>query len=333
MARWLAALPAPVAITGGTGFVGSHLVDTLCAAGVEPRVLIRSPASPRWIADQPVRWVEGSLEQSDALARLVDDAGTVIHLAGVVTADFGAAFDRGNGEGTARLVEAVRAGAPRARLVYVSSLAAVGPAPGPDGVGPEADPAPVSDYGRSKLAGERVVRALGDDVWWGIVRPPAIYGPRDTDMFELFKMARGGIAFIPSGDRWLTVAHVSDVVRCVLAAAVAVEGGQTYHVGEPTPHRLDRLIRQLAETMDRRVRIVRVPPVTVSAVARVAGSLRRTGLWNTALTRDKAREALQPYWTARTADSLARLGVGEPTTLATGAASTWAWYRACGWLG
>ena len=87
VARWLAALPAPVAITGGTGFVGSHLVDTLCAAGVEPRVLVRSPASPRWIADRPVRWVEGSLEQSDALARLVDGAGTVIHLAGVVTAD------------------------------------------------------------------------------------------------------------------------------------------------------------------------------------------------------------------------------------------------------
>ena len=84
---------------------------------------------------------------------------------------------------------------------------------------------------------------------------------------------------------------MSDVVRCVLAAAVAVEGGQTYHVGEPTPHRLDLLIRQLAEAMDRRVRIVRVPPVTVSAVARVAGSLRRTGLWKTALTRDKAREA------------------------------------------
>ena len=333
VAQWLEALPEPVAITGGTGFVGSHLVDTLCAAGKEVRALVRNPSDPRWISDRPVEWIEGSLEQPEALTRLVEGAGTVVHLAGVVTADSAAGFDLGNAEGTVRVVAAVRSAAPRAKLVYVSSLAAAGPATGPEGVGPEAVPAPVSDYGRSKLAGERAVRSLGGDRWWCVVRPPAIYGPRDTDMFELFKMAWTGFAAIPSGDRWLTVSHVSDVVRCVLAAASSEESGRTYHLGEPTPYRMDRLIRELADAMDRRVRIVKVPPATVSLLAGVAGPLRRIGLLNTALTRDKAREALQPYWTAKTPESLDRLGVGEQVPLASGARDTWVWYRACGWLG
>lgn len=333
VAGWLDRLPQPVAVTGGTGFVGSHLVDTLCAAGLRPRVLVRDSANPRWISDRPVQWVEGSLERSEALARLVDGAGTVIHLAGIVTADSAAEFDRGNARGTVRLVTAVRGGAPRARFVYVSSLAAVGPAPGPDGLGPEAKPAPVSDYGRSKLAGERAMTALAAEGWWCVIRPPAIYGPRDTDMFELFKMARRGLAAIPSGERWLSVAHVSDVVRCVLAAAGSTDRGRTYHLGEPAPYRLDDLIRRLAAAMNRRVRVIQVPPATLSVVAGLAGPLRRVGLWHTALTRDKAREALERCWTARTADSLAALGVGEQVSLDAGAGATWEWYRARGWLG
>ncbi len=86
VSQWLDQLPQPVAITGGTGFVGSHLVDTLCAAGIEPRVLVRDPSAPRWISGAPVTWVEGSLAESESLRRLVDGAATVIHLAGVVRA-------------------------------------------------------------------------------------------------------------------------------------------------------------------------------------------------------------------------------------------------------
>ena len=332
VSHWLEVLPKPVAVTGGTGFVGSHLVDTLCAAGIAPRVLVRDSGSPRWIADRPVKWVPGSLEDSDALETLVAGAGTVFHSAGVVTADTAADFDRGNRNGTARLLDAVRAAAPAARFVHVSSLAAVGPAQDPSGVGPESDPSPVSDYGRSKWAGELVVEASAGDSWWVIVRPPAIYGPRDTDMFELFKMANRGLAVIPAGDRWLTVAHVSDVVRSLLAAACAGPR-RVYHVGDPSPCRLDQLFRQLAKSGGVRVRILRVPPVTVSLMAAAAVPMRRLGLVRTALTRDKAREARERYWTSRTEDSLEALAVGNQLPLDAGAGDTWAWYRENGWLG
>ena len=146
-----------------------------------------------------MEWVQGSLEDTEALKRLVAGAGTVFHLAGVVRAGSEADFDRGNRGGTANLVAAVREAAPEARLVHVSSLAAVGPSPDPAGVGPEAEPSPISSYGRSKLAAESEVRALGEGFWWAIVRPPAIYGPRDTDIFEFFRMADRGLVAAPGG--------------------------------------------------------------------------------------------------------------------------------------
>jgi len=175
VARFLDRLPAPVALTGGTGFVGSHLVDTLCAAGLRPRVLLRDPAAPRWIAGLPFDAVTGTLEDAAALERLVDGAGTVFHLAGVLTADRPEDFNRVNRDGPrgwSRLSTRLRRRAsctapPRPR----SDRPPIRPA-----VGPEAPPAPVSDYGRSKLCGERAVAALGDAAWWVIVRPPAIYG-------------------------------------------------------------------------------------------------------------------------------------------------------------
>ena len=114
VSTWLEGSSKPIAITGGTGFVGSHLVDTLCAAGIEPRVLVRDPEAPRWIADAPVRWVVGALNDQQALRRLVKGAGTVFHLAGVLRAGRESDFDSGNRVGTANVVTAMReVGSPR----------------------------------------------------------------------------------------------------------------------------------------------------------------------------------------------------------------------------
>jgi nucleoside-diphosphate-sugar epimerase len=327
--RWLDTIPRPVAVTGGTGFIGSHLVDTLCAAGVEPRVLVRDPEAPRWIGDRPARRVPGSLDDDNALRALVEGAGTVFHMAGVTNAVRAADFDYGNRAGTARLVAAVLDGAPETRMIHVSSLAAVGPSPDPAGVGPAAEPRPVSDYGRSKLAAEHEARRAA---WWVIVRPPAVYGPRDTDVLEFFRMARAGVAAVPAGERWLTIVHVTDVVRGLLAAA-AGEAGRTYHLGNPAPHRIDDLLRLVAEAGGRRVRIVRVPPAMVRVLAAATVGLRRLGMRRMALTPDKARELVARHWTARTRESLALLGIEDWTRFADGARETWAWYRSQGWLG
>lgn len=332
VAAWLAALQPPVALTGGTGFVGSHLVDTLCGAGLRPRVLVRDAGSPRWIAGVDADWIEGSLEDPASLRRLVDGAGTVVHLAGVLRAGRESEFDEGNRQGTANLVAAIRDVAPKARLVHVSSLAAAGPSPEPEGRAPEDPPAPISAYGRSKLGGEEEVAELGEAVWWCILRPPAVYGPRDTDIFEFFKMASKGLAAIPAGERWLTLVYVSDVVRAVLAAAAVGAHGAIYHLGEPSPQRLDDVFEQLAAGGAGRVRIVRVPSAVIRAAGAAGSALQRMGWRRWPLTLDKATELLACHWTAETVSSHNALGLGPGTIFARGAEATWRWYRSVHWL-
>ena len=329
--RWVDQLPQPVAVTGGTGFIGSHLVDTLCAAGIEPRVLVRDPAAPRWIGGAPVHWVEGSLADEAALDRLVENAGTVFHLAGVVRAVDEAGFDRGNRVGTEALARCVGRVAPLARLVVVSSLAAAGPSPTAEGVGPDDPAAPISSYGRSKLEAERAVTASRSGGWWAVVRPPAVYGPRDTDVFEFFKMASRGMVVLPAGERWVTVAWVGDVVRSVLAAAVG-HGERIYHIGEPSPLTMDGLVATLCGSGRVKARLVRLPEAVVRGVGLLGSAMQRFGLRAVPLNRDKARELVARHWTAATTESMTELDLLPATGFADGTAISWSWYRDRGWL-
>ena len=204
-----------LAVTGATGFVGQALIDAAAGSRVSVRALARQPQDKR----KGVSWVQGDLADPKALAKLVRGAEAVIHIAGVVNAPDAAAFEAGNVAGTMALVEAaVAAGVPR--FVHVSSLSAREPR--------------LSAYGASKARGEKVVMASGLD--WTVVRPPAIYGPRDADMFELFRMARWGIVPVPRVGR-ASVLHVGDLARLRLAL---VPGGEdvTHRIFEPDDAKL-----------------------------------------------------------------------------------------------
>ncbi len=324
------ALRGPVCLTGGTGFVGSHLVETLCAAGLRPRVLVRDAGRPRWIAGHPVEFVEGNLADEGALERLVEGGGTVLHLAGVLRGAGEKEFMEGNRDGTARLVAAVGRAAPGARLVVVSSQAAVGPGDARHGVGVDAPLEPISAYGRSKAAAEGAVRS--SSLRWSILRPPAIFGPRDTDIFEFFRMASKGLLAAPSGERMLTIAHVADVVRAILAVATGGEVGGTYHVGSPEPMPMDEMLRRIAAAGDLRPRLLRISPWVFRVAGAGASGLRVLGFRRIPLSRDKAEEILARHWVLETRPSLERLGLDDLVPFDEGARMTWEWYRAAGWL-
>ncbi len=330
LAAWCPRIPGPVAVSGGTGFVGTHLVEALLAAGVRPRLLVRDPARLPEAARAAADVVRGDLDDAEALGTLVAGCGSVIHLAGLVRAASEAAFQGVNRAGTENLVRVMRDRAPSARLVHVSSLAAAGPSADPGGRDPEDEPRPVSAYGRSKLAGELAVRRHTGP--WAILRPPAVYGPRDIDVLQFFRLAARGFVPIPAGERWVTVAYVSDVVRGVLAAAAGAAVGRVLHLGEPEPRRLDALIGALAESGGVRARVIRVPAGLVRMLGVGGDALQRLGLRRIAMTSDKARELLARHWSARTRSSLVALGLSGVVPLAAGAAATWAWYRRAGWV-
>lgn len=323
-------LVGPVAITGATGFIGVNLLEALAQTRLRPRVLARDPRRlPGELADV-VEAVPGDLDDRSALRRLVHGSAVVLHLAGLVRAPDEGAFDRANRAGTANLVEVLAESAPGARLVHLSSLAAAGPSPDPSGRGPEEEPAPVSAYGRSKLGGEREARRHTGP--WVVLRPPAVYGPRDIDVLQFFRLAARGLVPVPAGERYVTVVFVADVVRALLAAAAGAGSGQVLHLGEATPYLLAELIRAIAAAGGVSARVLPLPPGVLRVAGLAGDALQRLGFRKVALTSDKATELLARHWSSRTAASLEALGLGGFVPFDVGAAATWDWYRRHGWV-
>jgi uncharacterized protein YbjT (DUF2867 family) len=264
-----------IAVTGGTGFVGRALLDLALEAGCEVSALTRKPQPPR----QGLSWIAGDLANQTALQAMARDADAVIHVAGVVNAPDRGGFERGNVEGTLNVIEAARA-AGTARLVCVSSLSAREPG--------------LSDYGASKARAEKLVRASGLD--WTIVRPPAIFGPRDTEMLDLFKVARFGFVPMPKEGR-ASVIHVADLARLLLAL---VPGGEavTGRSFEPDDGRVNgwshyELARAIGWAMGGRPRVIGLSPATLHRAARADRFVRRS---RAKLTPDRAAYFSHPDW-------------------------------------
>lgn len=301
-----------IAVTGATGFVGQALLDAAAAEGCGLRALTRRPQP----ALAGVEWISGDLADKAALARLVEGASAVIHVAGLTTAKDAAAFEAGNVIGTLAVVEAaLAAGAPR--FVHVSSLAARLPE--------------LSLYGGSKARSERVVKASGLD--WSIVRPPAVYGPRDDGMFELFRSARLGVVPAVRGAR-TSLIHAEDLSRLLLALVPGGEGitHQTFEPddGRPGGWGQDELARAIGWSVGR-------ARVWVPGLSR--GMLELAARGDMLLRRGKAKLTLDRAGYMAHLDWAVSEGAAVPAALwkpqvetRTGLRQTAEWYRREGWL-
>ncbi|HEX5635058.1 MAG TPA: NAD-dependent epimerase/dehydratase family protein, partial [Gemmatimonadales bacterium] len=259
-------------VTGATGFVGSHLLDTMLAAGDEVTALVRSPARAAGLAERGVRLVQGDLHDARALAQAAEGADAVYHVAALVGAVDEAEFLRANRDGTRHVVQAVKDASPGARLVLVSSLAAAGPAERGAPRPVDEPEQPVTMYGRSKLASERVVRESGLD--WVIARPPAVYGPRDRDNFlTLFRIARFGICPVfGDGTQELSLVYAPDLAEALRLAGVTPGiGGRAYFVNHPEIVTSGDVVRQIGRVTGREVRLVPVPRALAEVALGVAG--------------------------------------------------------------
>ena len=298
-----------LAITGGTGFVGSHLIEGALAAGHQINALARRPQPPR----EGVTWIEGALDRPDSLAALCEGCDAVIHVAGVINGNADA-FHQGNVVGTGNMVGAA-ANARITRFIHISSLAAREPR--------------LSAYGRSKCDSEEPVIAAGHD--WTIIRPPAIYGPRDREMLDLFRFAQRRVLPLPP-DGHLSIIHVRDLCRLILACLDnAISHGRIY---EPDDGRDGGWsTRELAHAIGRALGNRVLPLPIPKRLLMVGVKLDRLVRGQKAkLTRDRVDYFCHPDWaaapSARPPGTLWRAQI--PTE--EGLAMTARWYRAEGWL-
>jgi nucleoside-diphosphate-sugar epimerase len=328
---------APIAfVTGGTGFVGSHLVEALLERGyAEVRCLVRS--DPRWLEKLDVRRIRGSLDDELVLERALRGVDFVYHVAGLTRATGLEPLVRSNVLGTLKLMRAVERANPGVRKVLVtSSLAAVGTAE--TRVADETTPMrPISLYGESKAQMER---ALEKENWFEriptvIVRPPAVYGPRESDILTFFKsVSRGFCPVVGSGTRpEISLVHVSDLVSgMILAAESPTSDGELYYLGSEDFYSWHAVRDAAANVMGRRIVTVHVPPVAVPLIGSAAewyGRLTRT---YPALNREKAREILDAVKMCSVEKAMSGLGFRQRVDLETGVAETIEWYRQHGML-
>ena len=298
-----------IALTGGTGFVGGHVLDLLQKLGTPVRALTRRTSDPR----PNVEWVEGALDRPESLRTLVQGADAVIHVAGAINAPSRQAFEAANVYGTEAMIAAAKSAGVR-RFVHVSSLAAREPQ--------------LSQYGASKARSEEVVEVSGLD--WSIVRPPAVYGPGDKETFDLFKMARGGQIFMPPKGR-LSLIHVEDLARLLVALTGPVAPSGTViepDDGRPNGWTHVEFGHALGEAVGVPARTISTPRFLLSIASKLDGLIRRG---RAKLTADRVAYFCHPDWVSNPALAApANLWRPEIDTRA-GLKATAEWYSEHSW--
>ena len=318
-------------VTGGTGFVGAHLVQALRARGDEVTCLVRNAAKAQAHGWSDVRVIRGDLDDAAALAQGCENAEVIYHVAGRISARDLDEFMRANRDGTANVLEAAGSAWP-GRFVLVSSLAAGGPTTPGQPIDESRPPSPVTPYGQSKLAAEVLVKAMARA--WTIVRPPAVYGEWDHEFLKVFRLARLGFAPVfGDGSQELSVIYAGDLATALVAAAVTpAAANRTYYAAHPAVTTSRALVRSIGRAMGREVRVLPLPGPLARGLLWTIGSIAHATRRATLLSADKAAEFLAPAWTCR-ADALVHdTGWRARTDLETGLRRTATWYHSEGWL-
>lgn len=320
-----------VVLTGGTGFVGSHVADALLAAGFRVRALVRRPDDVAWLKGTAVELVTGDVRDAATLPALVAGAAGIVHAAGKTSARSEAEYMASNAAGTENVVAAARAHAPDAHVVLVSSQAAGGPSRDGAPVRATDAPRPVSSYGRSKLAGEEALRRAGAP--FTILRPSAVYGPRETAIRDLFVAASRGVVPVLAGGRpRIQLVYGPDVGAAVVGALRRGPRGETFYVAHPEVLDYASIAGTLARLPSKRPFRVPVPAVAIRGAGLLAGALSSFGKSPPVFNAEKAEEMLQAAWLCDVSEAQTALGQPFRTDFETGSRRTWEWYLERGWL-
>lgn len=324
-----------VLVTGGTGFVGSHLVEALVERDCEVRVLARKTSDRRWIRNLPLSWYRGDVGDPVSLSEAVQGVDWVFHLAGLTKAHSYDAYVSTNAQGTRHILEAcMRRETPLSKFVLVSSVAASGPSSSARPMRETDPPQPVSHYGQSKLQAEQIALAHADQIPLILLRPAAVYGPRDRDILAFFRLVRRGWNLtVGAGERYLSMIHVRDLVEAILLAAETdVRSGSIFFLSDGGIHRWQEVVDLLGQIMGVRVRTVRFPVTVASVVAWGAEVASRMRGLPPLLNRQKVREMIQESWACDIQLAKERLGFQPKIHLAEGLRETYVWYRKHGWV-
>lgn len=304
-----------IAVTGGTGFIGGMLLDYLVSAGWSVRALARPHSADR-IPDLPgLETVIGSLQDSEALSHLVQDACAVVHCAGAVRGVTAAEFNAVNVDGVKQLVRVALSQTTRPRFLLLSSLAARAPE--------------LSYYASSKRQGEQALADMAEDMEWVALRPPAVYGPGDRELLPLFQwMGRGIAPVLGEPDARLSLLYVEDLCAAVLGwldAGQCRSGVYEINDTQADGYSWDEIIAKVSALRSRRIIRLTLPAPLLKMLAAINVTTARLMGYAPMLTPGKVRELRHPDWVGDNAALTAAIGWQPGFSLEEGLRHTMGW--------
>lgn len=308
-----------IALTGGTGFIGQHLIKALICDGWRVKSLTRRP-DPDLEADNFVQ-VKGVLEDLSALHELVADAQNIVHVGGRVTARNTREFESANVFGTENLVRAAANQPQPPTLIYLSTIAAREPH--------------LSPYAATKREGENRLRDLGQPLRWNILRPPVVYGPGDKQTLQLFRQFKNGFALqMASGGRFSMI-YVDDLVAAIMFILQDFGGNSAIfelddgHLGG---YCWNDVVTEAGRKLNRPIRNILVPTAIQYVIAAVSSTISTLTKKPPVLSRGKIAEFAHPNWIAANNSLNSRGDWRAKIDLREGISRTIDWYVSEGWL-
>ncbi len=319
-------------MTGGTGFIGSHLAEALLQRGVGVRCLVRKGSDLKWLKGLPIDIVSGDCGDQASLREAVKACDEIFHLAGITKAVKEKTYFEVNAMGTENLIHACLENNPHIqKFIYVSSQAAAGPCRNGNRK-KESDPCePVSAYGQSKRMGEELALAHAHEIPLVILRPTGVYGPRDRDFYTLFKWVSKRIKPCFSGK--VSLCYVQDVIQAVLLASESqTKSGEIFFLSDGT----DYLMREVGDVF---AQVLGVTPISVPipkwllfGIASFSEYFSFFSRKPALINKGMAEQMVQADWTCDITKAKTMLGFQPQFQLSQGARMTYQWYKNQNWL-
>lgn len=324
-----------VLVTGSNGFIGSHLIERLLTHQYQIVCFCRKTSNLQWIKDLPVERAYGDLSDLRSLVSNIADLNFVYHLGGALRAKHPDDYFKINVEGTKNLLEACRQNCPSLkRFVYISSQAAAGPSQNGSPVKENDKPNPVSHYGKSKQKAEEVVFEYSKYFPVTIIRPPAVYGPRDDDILQFFKYVKLGVKpVIGNPNKNVAVIYIHELIRGILLAAEHPEAeNELFFMSDPCAYTWKDIYDTIARVMNKKAVMICLPIPIVSLMATINETIIRLFNKTAIFNLDKTIEMKQRNWLVDCTKAERILGFTPQTSLEEGFKATHDWYRSHRWL-
>jgi nucleoside-diphosphate-sugar epimerase len=324
-----------VMLTGATGFIGGFIARQLVDQNMKVTCLVRESSNRKWLEGLPLNFHMGSLAEPASLEPVLKESDYVIHVAGVTKAFDINEYYRGNVESTRNLLNLiVKLQIPIKRFLLVSSQAAVGPSPSKKAIDESYLCHPLTTYGKSKYESELVAGECQDKVPLTIVRPSAVYGPRDKDVLNLFKSIKLGInLMVGKTDQYVSIVYVEDLARGIVQATLSEKSvGKTYFICEETSYYWSHVANMIGELMDKKFVTLKIPLPVAQIIALFMEISAKITRQNTILNREKMLEIKEPYWVISPKKAQQDFDYSTQFPLSLGIQNTLKWYLENKWL-